>query len=347
MERLLFTLVLALTAWVIQRLAGGNRRQFAKVPEGMAILCQPPGKRYVLYALGGMVAGIVLFFGVLYILDGVPVAARPMWFLCAAVALLTLAVCIVGGNMLAEECVYFGDETLQVNRAFREPKIYRWHNVRTIRGSFDREITLYTFDGNKILTAGAAMLNYDVFFVVLKTKCPSAAADYYRAQRQEKPKACVLRYGAEYYLLAVMGILMLGIYLALLLSSGGGLFLQEILQSDTSQWLSLLFPPVSGVVGLVALFVFCNTKVRYSPEALVLKYPLRREQELPWSSIQKMEVVLEHKQGKAIWKKLRLYTKQGVYKLNMGILTSGRDGFLTELYKMIEKYEIPLIEAKR
>ena len=83
------------------------------------------------------------------------------------------------------------------------------------------------------------------------------------------------------------------------------------------------------------------------PEAFVLKYPLRREQELPWSSIQKMEVVLERKQGKAIWKKLRLYTKQGVYKLNMGALTSGRDGFLTELYKIIEKYEIPLIEAKR
>ena len=56
MSRLLFTLALAVVAWVISLITGGGRRQVAKIPEGMGILCQPPGKRYVLYALGVVVA---------------------------------------------------------------------------------------------------------------------------------------------------------------------------------------------------------------------------------------------------------------------------------------------------
>ena len=45
MSRLLFTLALAVVAWVISLITGGGRRQVAKIPEGMGILCQPPGKR--------------------------------------------------------------------------------------------------------------------------------------------------------------------------------------------------------------------------------------------------------------------------------------------------------------
>lgn len=63
MDRLLFTLALALTAKWISLFTGRNRRQLQKVPEGMSILCQPPGKRYILYALGVVVMAVVLFFG--------------------------------------------------------------------------------------------------------------------------------------------------------------------------------------------------------------------------------------------------------------------------------------------
>ena len=52
MEKLLFTLILVLTVGIIYLITGRNRRQINKIPEGMAILCQPPGKRYVVYALG-------------------------------------------------------------------------------------------------------------------------------------------------------------------------------------------------------------------------------------------------------------------------------------------------------
>lgn len=44
MEKLLFTLILVLAVGIIYLITGRNRRQINKIPEGMAILCQPPGK---------------------------------------------------------------------------------------------------------------------------------------------------------------------------------------------------------------------------------------------------------------------------------------------------------------
>ena len=173
------------------------------------------------------------------------------------------------------------------------------------------------------------------------------AREYYRQQTNEQPQKCVLRYGAEYYLLAVMGILVLLVYFALLASSMGGEFLQRLLQSDSSEWFTLWFGPVSGVAGMIALFVFCNTKVWYSPDGLTLKYPLRRKQELLWSQIQRMEIVLERKQGRMTWKRLRLYTREGVYNINLGRMTWGKDGFMTELTKKAQKYEIPCTAARK
>lgn len=313
----------------------------------MTILCQPPGKRYVLYALGVLVVGAVLFFGALYIMDGAPEEARPMWALCIAVALLTLVVCIVGGNMLARDCVYFDDEKLQINRAFHKPQIHWWNEIGSVTGSFDSSVTLYLLDGTKLLTAGIGMVNYEYFCGMLKSTCPGSVREYYRAQTNEEPQKCVLRYGPEYYLLAVMGILMLGVYLAILASDAGGDFLQRLLQSEPSEWFSLWFGPISGVVGVIALFVFCNTKVWYSPEGLTLKYPLRRKQELPWSQIRRIETVMEEKQGRMTWKRLRLHTAEGVYKIELRRLTYGRDAFLTELIQMVKKYDIPCAAARK
>lgn len=170
MEKLIFMLVLVLTAVVISLLTGRNRRQIDKIPKGMAILCQPPGKRYVLYALGVLVFVFVMFFGVLYIMDGAPKEARSMWVLCVAVAVLTLFITILGGNMMARDCVYFDGEKIQIEKAFREPRTYNWYEIRKIYGSFDNTVKLYLLDGTKVLTANVGMVNYELFCDVLKRK---------------------------------------------------------------------------------------------------------------------------------------------------------------------------------
>ena len=84
MDRLTFTTILALTAGVIYLVTCRNRRQIDRIPDGMVILCQPPGRRYVLYALGAVTVALVLVFSVLYFLDGAPEDARPMWVLCGS-----------------------------------------------------------------------------------------------------------------------------------------------------------------------------------------------------------------------------------------------------------------------
>lgn len=340
MGKLIFYLVLALTAWIISLVTGRNRRQVAKIPEGMAILCQPPEKRYLLYATGVVQLAVVLFFGVLYLLDGAPESTRPMWVLCLATSVGLLAITILGGNLLARDCVYFNGEELQVCRRFRSAQTYRWTDIRRLSGSFDRAVTLYLLDDTKVLTADLGMVNYKPFCAVLKARCPQITADHYRAKTYDRPQKCVLRYGGEYYLLAGIGLLILGIFLALFANMDRAELLDTMLHCPPSQRFSVWFPPVCGVVSLVGLFILCTTSVRYSPEKLVLRLPLRGTREIFWWEIQRIELVPAKRPTGKGWKTLRLYTSTGTCRLPLQHLSSGRDGFLTELFRRAEQYGI-------
>ena len=347
MERLIFTLVLCLTAGAIYLVTGRNRRQIERIPKGMSILCQPPGRRYVMYALGVLVFAFVMFFTVLFVMDGAPEKARPMWALCIGAAVLTLAVTILGGNVMARECVYFNSKEVRVEQAFRTPRTFRWEEIQTIDGSFDNAVSLYLIDGTKVLTARAGMVNYERFCAVLKAKRPGDVREYYRERAYDQPKKCVLRYGGEYYLLAVMGILLLVMELALMGSAQEGEFLEMLARGGPSRWFSLLFPLVWGVAGIAALFLLIRTNVRYSQEKMVLRYPLRGNRELYWREIRGIEVTLTKKQGEETGKKLRLSTGEGTYDLNLAVLTWGKDAFLAELRKMIKRYEIPCTRVNK
>ena len=100
MNRLIFILALAVLANIIFLITGRNRRQIKRIPPGMSILCQPPGKRYVLYALGVMVLVVVGFFSVLFVMDGAPEEAIGMWGLCVGMAVLVFVLTIFGGNVI-------------------------------------------------------------------------------------------------------------------------------------------------------------------------------------------------------------------------------------------------------
>lgn len=344
MEKLLFTLILVLTVGIIYLITGRNRRQINKIPEGMAILCQPPGKRYVVYALGVLAVVFVGIFSILYIMDGAPGEARGMWSLCVAMAILLLIVTIFAGNIMARECIYFNGDTIQIEKAFQKPRTVRWQEIRKIDGSFDNMVNLYLSDGTKILTVGIGMLNYELFCDALRKKCPETVAVYYRSQVYESPQKRILRYGTEYYILAGLGILILLEYLAMLLLSGEENPLRGFSQSEPSEWFSLLFAPIYGVACLIFLFIMCNTRVWYSEEKMMIKHPIRKETELYWRNIQRIEAVTAVKQGKRTWKKLRIYTKEGVYKISFAYLTHGKDDFMAEVLKMVEKYEIIISE---
>lgn len=346
MERLIFTLVLALTARLIYQLTGRNRRQLERVPEGMDLLCEPPGKRFVLYALGILVVCIVLFFGALYLMDGAPEEARPMWGLCLALAALVLGICLLGGRMLEQECVYFNAEELQITKAFRTPQTFRWSEITNVEGSLDSVLRLYTLDGTKVLTAHSGMVNFPLFRRVLKAHCPGAS-QYDSRNSCDSSQSHVLQYGAEYDLLAVMGLLIFAIDLALLFSAGMDTLLQELHPRSPSEWFALLFGPVCGVISLAYLLVFRWTKIECSPEKLVLRFPLRKPQELFWRELQQVEIVPSRQPGRENWKRLRLCTANRTCRLNLQHLTRGKDEFLTAMLHALDRYNIPCTRAKR
>ena len=130
MGKLIFALALVLTAGVLSLITGKNKRQIARIPEEIGSVCQPPGKRYVMYALGVVVVVFVAIFSVLYIMDEAPEDARFMWGLCVAIAVLTFVITTLGGNVMARDCVYFDGEKIQIEKAFREPRIFKWSDIK-------------------------------------------------------------------------------------------------------------------------------------------------------------------------------------------------------------------------
>ena len=152
-------------AGAIYLLTGRNRRQIEKIPEGMEILCEPPGRRYLVYALGVFVFLGIMLISVLYIMDGAPKEARGMWVVCVAMAIFILI-----GNMIAKSCVYFNQDYIQIERPFRETQIVKWYEIRRVGGNYKNAIQLYRLDETKILTAYISMVNYERFCDVLKQK---------------------------------------------------------------------------------------------------------------------------------------------------------------------------------
>ena len=53
------------------------------------------------------------------------------------------------------------------------------------------------------------------------------------------------------------------------------------------------------------------------------------------------------KTEKAEWMKLRLYTREGTYKISFKFLTNGKDEFLSMLFKMIQKYGISCMQTDK
>lgn len=340
MDKLIFYLILVLTAEIISLVTGRNKRQISRIPQGMGIMCQPPGKRYVVYALGVVVFVTVMIFSVLFIMDGAPESARGMWGLCVAMAVLMLALTIFCGNVMARDCVYFNGAEFQIAKAFRKPRIVKWYEIQRVDGNFDDHVTLYLTDETKILTASISMVNYEQFCKVLKITCPNVVAGYYKEKSYDDSKKRILRWGSEYYVLAVMGILIFAMYLVMIAQAGSGEVLQEILESQPHGLFALLFAPVCGTVSLILLFVMCSTKIQYSEEKMILKYPLRKKRELLWRNIRKMELVRGEVRGVKVWKKLRIHADGAAYWVNLMYLSHGKDEFMTMLWKMVERYEI-------
>lgn len=344
MEKLIFTLILIVIAGVIYLITGRNKRQINRIPEGMTILCEPPGKRYLVYALAVFVVLFVGFFNVLYIMDGAPGEARGMWTLSIAVTILSSGIMIFAGNAMARECTYFNEDQIQIERPFRKARIVKWHEIRKMKGSFDNMFHLYLMDGTKILTVHAGMVNYELFCNSFKKNSPDAVKGYYRTNTYETPKKCILRYGTEYYLMAGMGILLMLMFIALTVPADDFDLMQQLTQKlaqrDLSGLFSLLFAPVCGVVSVIYLFVMSQTKIRYSDEKLILKYPFRRKKELYWRNIQKIRLRTTHKRGEETCKKMWICTDHAKYKINFELLNYGKDDFITQVEKMAEKYDI-------
>ena len=337
MERLIMYVILIGLALFIFLISGRNKRELKKIPEGMNIFTKNPMMRYIMYALGLFIFVFVGGVGVLcYIMDGVEDAG--IWFyICMALGILDPLICFLGGYLMYSSHIFFDDEKLLLGRPFRAPLRLTWYEIGEMKMKDRQSFVLYDRDGKPRVKAYIGMINYDIFLRTAQRHCRPHLAESQQLERGEKENA--LKYGGEYYVMAVMGLLVFFMTLFLFLSSGESLY--SLWTSSELNLFAKIFPIACGV-GSIGLLIYCRSrKVVYSTYEIQMHYLLKRTVTIYWKEINAVEF---HQKGSGVKKSyiVHLQTSSGKYTLRSGGMRSGWDEFLPFLVEYCLNNEIPI-----
>ena len=336
MERLIMYVILLGLALFIFLISGRNKRELKKIPEGMYIFTKNPMMRYIMYALGLLIFIFVGGAGALcYIMDGVEDAG--IWFyFCMALGILDPLICFLGGYLMYSSHIFFDDEKLLLGRAFRTPSQLTWYEIGEIRIKDHQFFVLYDRDGKPRVKTYIGMVNYDLFLQTALRHCRPHLVENQQLERGEKENA--LKYGGEYYVMAVMGLLVFFMALFLFLSSGESFY--SFWTSDGLNLFAKIFPIACGI-GSIGLLIYCRSrKVVYSAYEIQMHYLLKRTVTIYWKEINAVE--FHRKSGGA--KKsyiVHLETSSGKYTLHSSGMRNGWDEFLPFLGEVCRNNEIP------
>ena len=337
MERLIMYIILLGLALFIFLISGRNKRELKKIPEGMYIFTKNPMMRYIMYALGLFIFVFVGGGGVrCYIMDGVEDAG--IWFyICMALGILDPLICFLGGYLMYSSHIFFDDDKLLIGRPFHTPLRLTWYEIGEMRMKDRQSFVLYDRDGKPRVKAYIGMVNYDIFLRTAQRHCRPHLAENQQLERGEKEN--VLKYGGEYYVMAVMGLLVFFMAMLLFLSSG---------ESFHSFWMSRelnlfakIFPIACGV-GSIGLLIYCRSrKVVYSTYEIQLHYLLKRTVTVHWKEINAVEL---RRKGSGAKKSyiVHLHTASGKHTLRSSRMRSGWDEFLPFLVEYCLNNEIPI-----
>lgn len=337
MERLIVIFILVGFTWLLYLLFGSNRWERKKIPAGMEIFCQNPKQRYLLYALGILtflfVAGVA---ALCYVMGGIEEAG--IWiYLCMVLGVLILLICFLGGYIMYSSHIFFDDEKLIIGRPFRTPLQLSWHEIGEMRIKNRQSFVLFDRNGKVCVKAYINMVNYDIFFEIAQKHCLPFFSESQQLERGAKEKA--LKYGGEYYVLAVMGFLIFLMDLFICYSSGENI--DSILTNSEIDLFPKFFPFVCGI-GSVCLVVYCYfRKVVYSSYEIQIHYLLKRNVTLYWKDITSVKLCTK---GYGVKKRYILYlqTVSRKYTLRSSGMRSGWDEFLPLLAQVCRERQIPL-----
>lgn len=263
---------------VVLGFLGSSRREEKKVDPNKTVLRQIPTIRYGMYFIGIIIGGMFCFFGAMAIRDGAH--KEQMWLVPLILfGVLVGVVFVLSGYIFYARHVFFDEEELIVGRPFRKMLHVKWQEISRMEVKANKTILLYGADGKRLVTAGMALENYDLFSSMARRMCSA------RMPKKEgglKDGERLMTRKLAWLAMLLYAVLMFS--LVVLVALVQGYSFKDVLTGK------LFLLPIMLLIGTAALFyaVFLYMeKIRYTKDDITF-YRLYGKKKFLWRNLKKI-----------------------------------------------------------
>lgn len=308
----------------------------------MKILRDSSKQVYLLYIAVIIMAVCVGVFSIIFFLDGAPREAMEMWLLTVILTVLMLGAVFFFGYVFKKNRVEFDERSIHIMRAFKEARVIKWNEIAAVKGSVDGFV-IYGQNDERLFIITPAMINYELFYRMLREKCGRCFEDYNDPAVNKKKQ--VLKINPAYLVAAVWGIMLFGLYAFMIWQMPGEF--EKLITDDSVGLFEKFFSPVVGLISIIVLIVALRRKVYYSKNGIIICPLFGQRSEVSWRELSKIEVDSMKTSSGTVIKKLIFSTRYGEsYMINtMGFRgTEQYKEFLRLVHERKDFYEIEIMK---
>lgn len=273
----------------------------------MKILRDSSKQVYLLYIVTIIMAVCVGFFSYMFFMDGAPQEARKMWLLTVMLMVLLFGAVVFFGYVSKKNRVEFDEGSIHIKRAFKKTRVVKWNEIVTVQGNVDDGFVICGQNNERLLIITQGMINYELFYRMLREKCGQCFEDYNNQAINEEKQ--VLKISSEYLVAAVCGIALFGLYACMICCLPEEF--NKLMADASIGVFEKLFAPVVGLVSIIALIVTLRKKIYYSKNGIIICSLLGQRSEVAWRELSKIEVATTKTNSGTVIKKLVFSTRYG------------------------------------
>lgn len=332
MIKIIFLLGILLTAALLAKTSlyrtSKEQQQYEK--NGMRLVSEPKIKQLMLPAVGLLTAVIVSFFMYLAIEDGAWEDAAGMMLLCIGVTAGLLVVCFFAGYCMQRRHILYDEQKILVGRIFQPYEVIYWFEIGRMEIKNQDFFNLYDRENRRRIAVNAGMEGYGDFYVqAYEITKPEQNAVSERSDTAWAGCGVLRCRTGEAYVMIILGLLLAGMTLVLVLTSGEGLHELLLLFLD-EQTAGIWFVPFILLFGIGSAVYRSRQEITYDSQKLIIKHFLRRNTEIFWDMAEQVEC----RNTRSNDREIVLYTNGRKYIISESKFRKGFSEFVCELQKM-------------
>lgn len=311
----------------------------------MIILRNPVKQISLLYIATIIITICVGVFSTLFFIDGAPHEAMEMWLVTLILTVLMNIAVFFFGYVYKKNRVEFDENSIHIKRAFMPTRLVKWNEIASIKGNMDGFV-IYAGNAEQLFTITPSMINYELFYKILREKCGRCFEDYSNSFIKQQRQ--VLKINRAYLAAAVLGMMLFGLYAFMALQAPEEFI--ELITDDSVGLFEKFFAPVTALISMIVLFVTLKRKIYYSKYKFVICPLFGEQMEIEWRKLSKVEVMSTQTRSGTIIKKLIFSTTSGKrYKIHTAGFrgTEQYEEFLNLMLEQIKFHKIELIKISK